>query len=292
MHSNRSTYTLSEYQAKLRRNYLHLGVVLEKTAKGTFSIFRPLPKSPWLPESRSKYFKPLYTKAKLLKHSKKYTLCTLTYSTKLYTPESACHSVKHHIDLFFKRLGYRKSRPEYFLVCELTDQMMVHIHLVFDRFVHWKKVRASWYKVTGNIITDIRNKKRDQAIHYCFKYLTKAKKMPNGKWAFIFKHIDRIWSSSRNFFDDPEDQPKKYKFLFMLWNKDGILDEYFPNREILQNQGDLQECDVGLLEYDADHLDCVVSVGRFGMARQPAKLALAQPAQPLLGFYENSTWTY
>jgi len=292
MHSNRSTYTLSEYQAKLRRNYLHLGVVLEKTDKGTFSIFRPIPATPWLPEGRKKYFRKLQSQIKNTNIKTKYTFCTLTYSTRFHDPVGAASRIKRDLDLFFKRLSYRKSKPEYFYVIELTDQMMVHVHLVFDRFVHKKKIFTSWNRITNSICTKIKYLPGQHAMYYCAKYLTKAHKQPHGKWSFLFKNVDRLWTSSRHFFADPEQLQKNYNFLFMLWNKNGILDEYFPNQELFQNQGDLQECDVGLLEYDADHLGCVVPVGRFGMARQPAKLALAQPAQPLLGFYENSTWTY
>jgi len=290
MHSNRSVYTLTEYQQKLRRNYLSLGVVIEKTDKGTFSIFRPVPKTPWLPEGRKKYFNNLISKIKSTPIKSKYTFCTLTYSTRFHDSQSASKRVKHDIDLFFKRLAYRNSKPEYFYVIELTDKMMVHVHLVFDRFVHKKKIFKSWNKITQSVCTKIKYLPGQHAMFYCAKYLTKSNKQPHGKWAFLFKNIDRLWSCSRNFFADPAGTAKNFKFLYMLWNKNGILNEYFPNREILHNQGDLQECDVGLLEWDATLHDCIIDVGRACTAHQPAQLALAQQAQPYFGFFENSMW--
>ncbi len=288
MHANRSLYSLTEYQSKLRRSYRNLGLVLEKIDGRSFSIFRPLPKTPWLPESRNKYFKPLFKKAKNIHNSKNYTLCTLTYSTRLYSPASACARIKHDIDLFFKRLDYHDKKPEYFLIVELTDRMMPHVHLVFNRYVHYTKVYMSWFEVTGNISTDIRNRNRNQAMHYCFKYLSKSKKQPHGKWAFLFKHIDRLWSSSRNFFGDIDPEEKQYKFLFMLWNKNGILNEYFLLPEVTEGPKNLTDNDISDLDYMTDKLDCKIRVGRSGNARQLAQLALAQPSQPLFSFYVNS----
>jgi len=292
MHTNRSLYSLTEYQSKLRRNYLNLGVVIEKTNKGTFSIFRPVPATPWLPEGRKKYFRKLQSKIKATDIKNKYTFCTLTYSTRFHDPTSCARRVKRDLDLFFKRLSYRKSKPEYFYVIELTDKMMTHVHLVFDRFVHKKKIFTSWNKITNSICTKIKYLPGQHAMYYCAKYLTSTNKQPHGKWAFLFKNIDRLWSSSRKFFADPEQLEKNYRFLFMLWNKNEILSEYFPNKEILSNQGDLQENDVGLLEHDAVETDCIIDNKKAGPGRLLASIALTAPAQQQFDFFEKSLWNY
>jgi len=290
MHSNRSTYTLSEYQAKLRRNYLFLGVVIENTDKGTFSIFRPVPATPWLPEGRKKYFRKLISKIKSTPIKSKYTFCTLTYSTRFHDPKSASKRVKHDIDLFFKRLAYYRSKPEYFYVIELTDKMMVHVHLVFDRFIHKKKIFKSWNKITSSICTKIKYLPGQHAMFYCAKYLTKTNKQPHGKWAFLFKNIDRLWSCSRSFFDDPEQLPKNFRFHFMLWNKNDILDEYFISPEDLSGREKLTIESVELLDLDSARLGCQISRSCTGTARQLARIALAQPVQIFLEFYKTSLY--
>jgi len=200
MHWNRMLYTLPQYQEKLRNGYHKLGLLCENRKDGKICVFRPVPSSPWLPEGRKKYFSKLYNRSKNIVYNKKYSFCTLTYSTNLYTPVQAARRVKADIDKFFKRLNYRKSKPEYFYVIELTDKYMVHIHLIFRGFVHRKKIFKSWFKVTGCVSIKIQHLPFDKALHYCLKYLTKSKKQDESKWGFLFSHISRIWTCSRKFF--------------------------------------------------------------------------------------------
>ena len=216
MHSNRSQYTLTQYQRKLRRNYESLGLVCENTQNGTFKIFRPVPATPWLPEGRRKYFRKLRSRFNGLGNINNYTFCTLTYSSNLYSPVNAAALVKHHIDLFFKKLDYWDKRPQYFYVIELTDKMMVHIHLIFDRYIHKSKIHQSWKSITGCICTKIKHLPHKQAFYYCTKYLSDALKQAEGKWSFLFKHIDRIWTSSRNFFSTIEAQDSFFTLRYII----------------------------------------------------------------------------
>lgn len=229
MHQNRQIYTLPEYQKKLRCNYKKLGLFLKENETNKIYIFRPIPNCPWLPESRKKYFHKLRKRLESLPTSRKYTFGTLTYSTRNYSPVSAAKRIKHDIDLFFKRLGYHHRKVQYFYVIELTDNMMPHIHIIFDQYIPWQKLRSSWLAVTGNTVTNIKHLPVKQAFWYCLKYLSDAKKQSEAKWSFIFSHIDRIWTCSRGFMASGSSNSGKYTFLFSLWDPNYITGSSFSN---------------------------------------------------------------
>lgn len=212
MHHNRKYYSLPEYQVKLRNGYKKLGILCTHQEGHYSQIFRPVPKTPWLPEARAKYYRRLINRSESIVKQKKYSFCTLTYDTKLYTAIEVAKRVKHDIDLFFKRLGYRKSKPQYLYVIELTDNFYIHVHLIFDRFVHKKKIFMSWFKITGSKAVKIQSLPFDKAVYYCFKYLTKAKKQSEAKFGFLFSHVDRLWSCSRNFFAKVPEKIKEWIF--------------------------------------------------------------------------------
>jgi len=178
---------------KVRNGYRNLGLICTHTSEGKIFIFRPVPSCPWLPESRSKYFSKIYNRSKNLLYNKKYSFCTLTYDAGIYSPGDAAARVKKDIDHFFKRLDYRGSKPEYFYVIEVTDKLMVHVHIIFAGYVHKSKIFVSWFSVTGCTAVRIQGLDYKKALQYCLKYLSKAKKQNQDKWSFIFKNIDRIW---------------------------------------------------------------------------------------------------
>jgi len=256
MHSNRSTYTLKEYQKKLRKNSKNLGICCENLQTGNFILFHPIPSCPWLPESRKKYFKKLYSRCHSLKTTKKFSFCTLTYSSRFYTPEQAALRIKSDLDKFFKRLNYRNSKPEYFYVIELTDKLMVHIHLIFAGYVHKKKIFKSWNKVTKSISIRIKSLPYKTAVFYCMKYLTNSKKQNDEKWSFIFKNIDRIWTSSRKFFKDNPDFEKKFDFYFVFFNKDGIVSNFLGYDESIEVTCDLSPPHAEQLALDCYRFEC------------------------------------
>lgn len=240
MHRNREIYTLPEYQQKLRNNYNKVGVFLERNEDHKIFIFRPVPNCPWLPESRKKYFNKIRNRLKAIPGNHKYTFATLTYSALNYSPVDACKRIKHDIDLFFKRMGYHHRKVQYFYIIELTKQYMPHIHIVFDQYIPWKKIRSSWFHVTGNVVTDIRQKSKENAFHHCLKYLTKMKKQSEAEWSFIFSHIDRIWSASRGFLVSASSKTGKYTFIFSVWDPDGYLYPGFdnPEKDLISNEVD------------------------------------------------------
>lgn len=243
MHQNRHIYTLPEYKKKLRNNYKKLGLYLQNESDNKIFIFRPIPNCPWLPESRKKYFKKLRNKLESLPTSSKYTFATLTYSARTYSPASACRTVKHDIDLFFKRLGYHHRKVQFFYVIELTDNMLPHIHIIFDQFIPWKKLRHTWFKVTGNTVTNIKHLPQKQAFWYCLKYLTDAKKQSETKWSFLFKHIDRIWTCSRGFLCASESSTGKFKFLFSLWDPNYVTGSDFSDqsKDLMSNEVNIND---------------------------------------------------
>ena len=249
MHRNRLLYTLPEYQQKLRNNYKKCGLFLERNEDHKIFIFRPIPNCPWLPESRKKYFNKIRNRIQNIPGTHKFTFATLTYSASNYSPVGACKTIKHDIDLFFKRMGYHHRKVQYFYIIELTKQYMPHIHIVFDQFIPWKKIRSSWFHVTGNVVTDVRQKSQGEAFHHCLKYLTKMKKMGQAEWSFIFSHVDRIWSASRGFLAAASSRTGKYTFLFSVWDPDGFLGKGFEN------------CETDLISNEIDRSDAVYIAG-------------------------------
>lgn len=243
MHSNRLIYTLPEYQKKLRNNYKKLGLFLQNNETHKIFIFRPVPNTPWLPEARKKYFKRLKGRLNSIPNNKKYTMATLTYSGRFYSPDSAAASLKKHLDLFFKRLSYHHRKLEYFYVVELTDNLMVHVHIVFNAYLPWQKLRASWWKVSGNTVTHIMHKGQRDAFYYCIKYLNDSQKQGPTKWNFLFKHVDRLWTCSRGFMATAVSKSGKYKFLFSLWDprKVTALDFTNPDNDLMSNEVDVND---------------------------------------------------
>jgi len=243
MHRNRIIYTLPEYQNKLRNGYKKLGLFLQNVEDHKIFVFRPVPTTCWLPEARKKYFNKIRSKVETLNYSKKFTFATLTYSTRLYSPNVCADRVKSDIDLFFKRLTYRHKRPEYFYVLELTKNYMVHIHLMFDRYIPHKILKKSWFYVTGCTIVDIRHLPTKSAFWYCVKYLSDCKKQDDGKWSFLFSHIDRIWTCSRNFFAGAVSKEGRYKFLFCAFDPEHVIDSSFENAatDLMSNEVDYND---------------------------------------------------
>lgn len=259
MHSNRKDYSLLQYQAKLRHNYSNLGIVLYSSTKKKSIIFKPIPCCLWLPESRKRYFARLKRKSEFINPSKKYTFCTLTYSLKQYSPEQACKRIKHDIDLFFKRLNYYKSKPEYFYIIELTKKNMPHIHLIFDRYVHKKKIFKSWNKITNSISINIKYLGTQNAFEYCLKYLSKSQNQLLENWSLIFKNIDRLWSSSRNFFSKVPITENNFIFVLCCWNKFNLLDKYFSDFENDYISNDISPPETLELLEESIYTDCVIN---------------------------------
>lgn len=257
MHRNRSIYSLPEYQKKLRNSYHKLGLFLMNNSEKKIYCFRPIPNCPWLPESRKKYFGKMKKRMKLIDQTKKYTFLTLTYSRRLYSPHQAAKQIKNHLDLFFKRLDYHHRRFQYFYVIEVTESLMVHIHMICDQYLPWQKVKASWLAVTGNSVTNIKSLPAKQAFWYAVKYIANCKKQSDEKWQFIFKNIDRIWTSSRGFFIATAMKNSRYTFLFSSFDPERSFDSYFSDPENDLISDEISKYDAMYIAGFTDRLDKV-----------------------------------
>jgi len=224
MHKNREIYSYESYQDVLLHRWnttlLWLG---SKDESGLQSLYfcKPVPRVVWLPgKPREKYFKRLYARLHntLNISAKNYSFCTLTYHTEKWSRESAAMLIPEHLKEFFRRLRKRVKNLQYFWVIELTKLGYPHIHLIFNQFIHHKVIRAIWYAITRSYITDIRKVPGNNVAAYVTKYLTKQAKHNEAQYAFIFKNVARLWSSSRNFFGAPQSYESEYVFVGISFN--------------------------------------------------------------------------
>jgi hypothetical protein len=206
MHNNRINYTLEEYQKVILHRWN--STVFMFARRNEYDVLdpffaKPAPRTPWLEgRPREKYYSRLYARLdhQLKNSTRKFTFCTLTYSTKKYSQRLACLQIKDHLHEFIKRLRKKYPKIQYFWVIELTKRSYPHIHIIFDQYAHWKIIKAIWYAITGSYIIDIRSIPPKSAAAYICGYVTKQRKSSSKQWAFIFKNIDRLWSCSRSFF--------------------------------------------------------------------------------------------
>lgn len=206
MHQNRIDYSLKEYQKIILSRWNSTILWLTERNPVPFRqlyFARPTPKTIWLPgKPRQKYFNILFRKLshQISNDDRKYSFATLTYSTKLYSPQFASSLLGSHIKEFIRLVRKRYPGIQYFWVIELTKNLMPHFHIVFRGFVHWKIIRAIWKKITGNRVTNIKKIPGKNISKYICSYVSKSSKHNEEQFSFIFKHIDRIYGSSRKFF--------------------------------------------------------------------------------------------
>lgn len=224
MHANRELYTLDQYQSILEQRW-HSGLIwLAKRDSNGFPDFyfcRPVPRTVWLPgKPREKYYLRLRNKLKtqFRQSAKKYSFLTLTYCTRLYSPEEACARLKSDIKELLRRIRRRYKKIQYFYIVELTENGYPHLHIIIDKFIWWKVLKAMWGAITGSWIILIKSIPGRSVAGYLTKYLTSQKKSSDWQFAFIFKNIDRLWSSSRGFFAPAAAVISDNIFLAMSWN--------------------------------------------------------------------------
>ncbi len=249
MHQNRIQYSYPGYQdVLLQRWHSSLLWLGQKDKNGIPNLWfcRPTPRTPWLPgKPRQKYFKRLYAKlhSQLKISSKNYTFCTLTYDRKKWSENQAAMLLPEHLKEFFRRLRKRVKNLQYFWVVELTKVGMVHIHLIFNQFVFHKVIRAIWYHITRSYITDIRKIPCRNVAAYVTKYLTKQSKHSENQFDYMFKHISRLWNSSRGFFTRFNKAISEYTFLGMSFNlmrKNSTIFRYDPDKDMWEVPFDYQ----------------------------------------------------
>jgi hypothetical protein len=229
MHSNRINLTYKQYQnIVMTRWQTTLFWFAKKETEGYNLYFaKPAPSCVWLPgKPRNKYYKNIFKKInnQLRDQSRQYSFLTLTYSTHLYSQKSAFLLLKEHIREFFRLLRKRYKKFEYFWVVELTKNCYPHVHIIISKFIHWKVVRAIWHRVTKNKVVDIRTAGHKNVSEYLTKYLSKQSKHNETQFAVIFKNVDRLYGSSRNFFSVNKEFKKKEWFCISM-----SLDIMYPD---------------------------------------------------------------
>jgi len=206
MHKNRTMYTLKEYQEVLTLRWRSTLIWLGKyddTHLPELWFARPTPKTIWLPgKPRQKYYRSLREKLKstMKTDAKRYSFITLTYNQRKYSPEEAAERSKSDIKELLRMLRRRFGKIQYFYIIELTVTGYPHFHVIIDKFIYWKVLKAMWYHITLSYVVDIRMIPAGNIAGYICKYLTKVEKQDSWQFAFIFKNIDRLWSASRGFF--------------------------------------------------------------------------------------------
>ena len=224
MHNNRKIYTLDQYQSILIKRWNSTLIWLGKrNPDGHPELWfaRPTPRTLWLPgKPRQKYYRRLYEKlhSTLKISSDKYSFITLTYHTKKYSPDEVAERLKGDIKELLRRLRKKHKNIQYFWIIELTASGYPHIHIIINKFIFWKVLRGIWYAITKSYITDIRSIPAANVASYVCKYLTKQSKHSDWQFQFIFKNIDRIWSSSRGFFGKYIKPVSDCIFLAFSWD--------------------------------------------------------------------------
>lgn len=224
MHNNRKIYCLERYQEILIQRWSSTIIWLgRRDQKGFPELWfaRPTPRTIWLPgKPRKKYYRRLYEKlhSQLKISANKYSFITLTYHTKKYSPEEVASRMKGDIKELLRRLRKIHTKIQYFWIVELTASGYPHLHIIVNKFIFWKVLKGIWYSITKSYITDIRSIPAGNLASYVCKYLAKQSKHDDWQFKFIFKHIDRLWSSSRGFFGKYVKPLSDSIFLAFTWD--------------------------------------------------------------------------
>ena len=211
--------------SKITRAYLKNAKKLEERSRTFFQVlydpledeayfYKPRVRSLYEPEARLNYFRNLRNKFRNLPCNIDYTFATLTYSTKLYDPETVAKRCKHDIALLMKRLRRQYTKLDYFYIVELTKKFQPHFHIIFTKEIPKSLLRRHWKDITGSFIVDIKKVFSDHIYGYMTSELLKSKKLPEEYWQFIYFTFSRLWSTSRHFWLHGSATVKKYYILF------------------------------------------------------------------------------
>jgi len=227
MHINRSLYTLEEYQNKLILQSKSMRLLLLDKKSGDTFYFKPSIKSIWVKEFRKEYLRERSDRLRVRVSKGDLAFVTLTYWTKLYTPEQVADRHKKDINKFIKTL--RKIYPplDYMYVVEVTKRNYVHFHLFMSKVISKGTIKSLWKSITGTYITkkiDITDPRK--ASNYITKYVTKYDASEEEKLPFMWNYIDRFFASARKFFKKATDNGSgsKYALIAMLFGDLDIVE--------------------------------------------------------------------
>lgn len=237
MYKNRIEHSLQSYQNLLNYRWHHTLFWLATQNKNNngYDLYfaKPCPKSIWLPgKPRKKYLK---RRENLLlynfkKSSDNYTFCTLTFDHKKYNQKDCYSFLKSYIHKFLKRLKKRIKGLQYYWVIELHKDFYPHIHIIFNKFVHWKVIRAIWWVVSRSRITDIRKIPGTTAGKYISKYVNQTNKHSQSQFSALFKHVERLFGYSQGFFVKAEVIDDGQKWFLISLSTDIHLPDWFLSR--------------------------------------------------------------
>lgn len=236
MHENREIYSLKQYQQILIDRWRRTVYWFAKKEDDRYDMYfaKPTPKTQWLSgKPRKKYYRKLYTKLNTQLRTDKfhYSFCTLTYHTRKYSQKYAFLMLKDQLKEFIRLVRKKYPKIQYYWVIELTKRLYPHIHIVFNGYVHWLVIRAIWYRVTSSYITDIRSIPSHDISKYIAGYLAKQSKHDKTQWSTIFKNIDRLYGSSRDFFTTKIVNPDIGEWFLISLSCDCFLPDWKLYRE-------------------------------------------------------------
>lgn len=221
---------LKEYQAKLLNRKYNLAFIMSNKETKELVMYRPIIKSMWLNKFAWAYGRERQEKLKEKFTNEKCRMITLTYDTKLYTPEQVARRHKADFKKFVRLI--RKDYPdfEYAYFVEVTQKLYVHFHIYTNIFVKYADIKKNWLKTTGSYIVEVHLIKGTKRIDYTSAYHQVQTKYAYYQLQFAWKNIDRFFGQSRNFFKKEEDKEKIFEYLGFV---------KFRGHEVLQ---ELEQC--------------------------------------------------
>jgi len=213
MHANRYKYNLQEYQQVLEKRNKSFALLLKNKKTNKQMLYFPKTRSMWATQFAKNYtnkrFHLMYNTIKL-NHTR---MITLTYSTKLYTPEQVARRHKKDIKEFIRRMRLINKNFQYTYFVEVTKRLYVHFHLYTNQFILHQDIKEIWQQVTGSYIVYVNLIKSEQQKMYTANYNSILQKFSQYQLEFAWKHISRFWSSSRHFFPKGEPQESLFEFV-------------------------------------------------------------------------------
>lgn len=212
MHKNRSL-TLEKYQQILKDRVNSLSFLLADKNYDETYVFKPQVRSMWHTSFMEAYFKE--RRSLLLKkfHSCRCRMITLTYSTKLYTPEQVANRHKADFKKFVRLMRKEFIDFEYAYFVEVTKQNYCHFHVYVEDFYPRQIIERIWKEITGSYMIRVKEIKDEKQADYCSNYHSIARKFNQEQLRFAFKNISRFFGQSRNFFEKKEVVESNFRLI-------------------------------------------------------------------------------
>lgn len=189
----------------------------------------------WHKDFMEGYFR--VRQAKLLNHFQhnRTKMLTLTYWTKLYTPEQVAKRHKADLKRFVRLVREKYPDFQYAYFIELTENLYVHFHMYIDLWIPVTWLKDRWEEVTGSYIVWINYMESEKQKYYCANYHSIARKFNQEQLKFAFKHVSRFFGQSRCFFEKQEKAESNFNYLGRLISVGVDFREYYNLTDINTN---------------------------------------------------------